>query len=129
MLILDGFDEIHPTYREQLLSEYKILVYNLKKSKVILTSRSGDFPYRIENTTIYEIAPLSVEQIEESAKKWLTSQNYNDFLLQIKKSPFFDTTMRPLTLRNLCAIYEKYGKIPDKPKTVYKMVVKILLED
>lgn len=44
-------------------------------------------------------------------------------------SPFNDTAMRPLTLAHLCAIYSRLKKIPEKPKTIYRKVVKLLLED
>ena len=47
----------------------------------------------------------------------------------LKISPFHDTTIRPLTIAHLCAIYERIGKIPDKPKTVYKKIINLLLEE
>jgi hypothetical protein len=48
---------------------------------------------------------------------------------QLKNSPFFDTTIRPLTLAHLCAIYEREGKIPEKPRSVYRKVINLLLEE
>jgi hypothetical protein len=44
-------------------------------------------------------------------------------------SPFADAAIRPLTIAHLCAIYERAGRIPDKPKTVYRKIVNLLLEE
>ena len=44
-------------------------------------------------------------------------------------SPYYDTAIRPLTLSHLCAIFERIGKIPEKPKTIHRKVVSLLLED
>ncbi len=46
------------------------------------------------------------------------------FTEQIKKSPFADTAIRPLTIAHLCAIFERAGRIPDKPKTFYRKIVR-----
>ncbi|MEZ4676746.1 MAG: hypothetical protein R2932_21225 [Caldilineaceae bacterium] len=48
---------------------------------------------------------------------------------EIADSPFSDTTIRPLTLAHLCAIYERIGKIPDRPKTVYRKIIDLLLDE
>jgi hypothetical protein len=37
--------------------------------------------------------------------------------------------VRPLTLAHLCAIYERYGTIPEKPRTVYRRIIRLLLEE
>jgi hypothetical protein len=42
---------------------------------------------------------------------------------------FADTAIKPLTLAHLCAIFERVHKIPEKPKSVYKKIVSLLLEE
>src|SRR5690606_8701661 len=69
-------------------------------------------------------------QIKVFIEKWLINKEsvdkvYNEILL----SPFKDTLSKPLTLAHLCAIYERYGRIPEKPKTLYKKIVTLLIED
>lgn len=131
LIILDGFDELSTQkLKDKVFQEFKELVFSIKSGRIILTSRSSDFSYRIENASALEIAPLNPQQTNLFAKKWLIDkEKVEDFLDELRKSPFVDTTIRPLTLSHLCAIYERSGKIPEKPKTVYKKIVNLLLEE
>jgi hypothetical protein len=131
LLFLDGYDEIvFQSRRDVLISEFEKLISNVKLSKIIITSRSVDFKYAFSNLSIYELCPLTDQQILTFATRWLEDayQAY-DFIEKIKKSPFYDTAIRPLTIAHLCAIYERNKNIPEKPKTVYKKIVMLLLEE
>lgn len=131
LLILDGYDEVEQyDHKSIILEQVRRLCLSLSNSKVVLTSRSGDFHYDIDNTVVYEICPLTDEQIFEFCSKWLQSDEKAKIVkAEIDNSPFSDTTIRPLTLAHLCTIYNKYGYIPPKPKSVYKKVVNLLIED
>jgi DNA polymerase III delta prime subunit len=130
LLILDGFDELADAKKNDTLDEIRSLALHLEGSTLILTSRTGDFIYTIDNTVPYELCPLSREQISTFALKWLNDQEQaEDFLMKVYDSPFADTTIRPINLAHLCAIYERIGNIPEKPKTVYKKIINLLLED
>lgn len=131
ILILDGFDEIAYDNRKIIVcKEIEKLSHYLENSKLIVTSRTADFPYSIENLSPYEICSLNEGQILSFANKWLgDSEAADKFLTAINNSPFSDTAIRPLTIAHLCAIYERVGKIPEKPKTVYKKIVNLLLEE
>ena len=76
----------------------------------------------------YEICELNDNQIKDFASQWL-GDKATDFLCEINKSTFKDSIKKPLTIAHLCAIYEKSGKVPDKPKTIYKKIVNLLLEE
>lgn len=130
LIILDGFDELsYKPDSEIVLQELRTLTSCLEKSLIILTSRTGEFNYKIDNTSQFEISPLNKKQIKSFCYKWLNSkEKSNSLLRELKKSPYFDTTIRPLTLAHICAIFERVGKIPEKPKTIYKKVVNLLLE-
>jgi predicted NACHT family NTPase len=131
VLILDGFDEIpYHDARETSLAEIRSLALNLKKSRMIVTCRAGEFNYTIDNVKPFQVAPLDFSKIDIFAHKWLgNSASAKDFLDTVRDSPFGDTTIRPLTLAHLCAIYERTGRIPDKPKTIYRKIVYLLLEE
>lgn len=130
LLILDGFDEVASrSRRKALIAELRKLAHLLEKSRIVLTSRTGEFNYHIENMSQFEISPLSDAQLLNFASRWLGSDDGSTLLAQIRVSPFSDTAIRPLTLAHLCAIYERSKKIPDKPKTVYRKVVNLLLEE
>lgn len=131
IIILDGFDEI-PTQENKyvVLNEVQKMFSTIRASKIILTCRSGEFNYELEKARTFEIAPLSERQISKFANKWINPPNSPaEFLQSIKRSPFSDTSIKPLFLAYLCAVYERTGRIPEKPHTVYRRVVELLLEE
>lgn len=131
ILILDGFDEL-PTQeaKNNLLKNLKTLSTSLDNSRVIITSRGSDFQYDIPGLIEYEIAPLTYDQIKSFSIKWLgNTKDGENFFEEIKKTTYFDASIRPLTIAHLCAIYERTGEIYDKPSEVYRKIVQILLED
>lgn len=131
LIILDGYDEISDEkLRDEIISNLRLLTNSMISSRFILTSRSADYDIHIENTHEYEICPLKEYQIEQFISKWINdNEKVVEFNDQLRKSPYWDTTMRPLTLAHLCALYERNNSIPDRPKTVYKKIIYLLLED
>ena len=130
LIIFDGFDEIIAKSRKDAaVSQLRTLALQLEQSRIVLTSRTGEFNYHIDNMAQFELTPLSEPQITTFASRWLGPEDGDRLLVQIKKSPYNDTAIRPLTIAHLCAIYEKAGRIPDKPKTVYRKIVNLLLEE
>jgi len=131
LLILEGFDEIsNHSARKSALKEIKLLSRKLTETKMIITCRTGEFSEDIENIESYEIAPLTEQQIREFVNKWLRSdEKANHLISEMKNSPYMDTAIKPLSLAHLCAIYDRIGSIPDRPKTVYKKIVGLLLEE
>jgi len=131
LIIVEGFDElVFKKDRAIVLNELAKLANQVEKSRIVVTSRTADYTYNFENISPYEICSLSDDQINTFALKWLgDNKKADEFLTAIKKSPFHDTTIRPLTIAHLCAIYERIGKIPDKPKTIYKKIITLLLEE
>jgi len=129
LLVLEGYDEISENIvKNQVSGEIRKFAAELNKARMVITCRTGEFRYDIENLIPYEIAPLDHSQIEEFSSKWL-GDDYLIFMEELKRTPYYDTAIRPLTLGHLCAIYERYKSIPEKPKTIYKKVVNLLLEE
>jgi hypothetical protein len=130
LLIIDGYDEVPPASQKNINRELKSLAQSLKASKFVLTSRGSDYQLELQNSTVLEICPLDHLQLKEFARNWLSDQKTSDhFLKQIVNSPYYDALIRPLTLSHLCAIYERIGRIPEKPKTVHRKVVSLLIEE
>ena len=131
LIILDGYDEIEDELlRDDIDSTLRYLALSLEKSNFILTSRSADYNLHINKTSVYEICPLTESQIINFASKWINNEESSSNLItQLKGSPYWDTTMRPLTISHLCAIYERNNSIPERPKSVYKKLIFLLLED
>jgi predicted NACHT family NTPase len=130
ILILDGLDEVRPSRLQNFHLEIKSLMSNLQSSLVILTSRSASYNFSIDNSNEYELCDLNDEQISEFVFKWFKlREDAEIFLDNLNSSKFYDFSLRPLTLAHLCAIYEKTKKFYDKPKSVYKKLVRILIEE
>ena len=130
LILLDGLDEVSlKKKRDGIVQGIRRLAIQLEKARVILTARTGEFSYHIDKMTAYQIAPLTEHQIGQFALGWLGSTDAAPFLEQVGKSPFADTAINPLTLAHLCAIFERVRKIPEKPKSVHKKIVGLLLEE
>ena len=130
-IILDGYDEIqNENNKQNLITELNKLSLSAGLFKFILTTRSGEIPQGIKNSKVYEICALTPLQVRKFATYWLKKEVYvEDFLEKISNSPYYDASLRPLTIAHLCAIYERYKNIPPKPKTVYRKVVNLLIEE
>jgi hypothetical protein len=129
LIILDGFDEVtHKARRDFIVDEIRKLALSLSEARFIMTTRSGEFSAHIDRVRILEIMPFSQRQIEIFAENWLGIESPK-FLMQLGESPYKDTAIRPLTLAHLCVIFEKSKRIPSKPKTVYRKIVRVLLEE
>lgn len=128
ILIFDGFDEIEQELRHDLFSQIKEISYKTVNTKILLTSRTGEFSYNVENFHYYEIAPLSNQQIKIFSQKWLGELKYDTFISKLENSSFFDTAIRPLILSFLCVIYLYNDELPNKPKFIYQEIIDLLLE-
>ncbi|MCK8123921.1 NACHT domain-containing protein [Pseudoalteromonas sp. 2CM39R] len=131
ILLLDGFDEL-PTQsqKDSALKEIRKLVQHCRESKIIITCRTGEFNYDLDYTSDFEISSLNQDQILCFAKNWIQEEHKAiKFVQDINDSPFSDTAIKPLSLAHLCAIYERTGNIPDRPKIVYRKVVNLMLEE
>ena len=131
VLILDGFDEIPSyEYKEVIVKNLNDLFLSLENTKIILTTRTGEFHYSLNNSRQFEVKPLDKKQIQSFVNKWFTNKSMaKDCYAQFENSPYSDTTVRPLTIAHLCAIFEREGKIPNKPKSMYKKIINLLLEE
>lgn len=129
ILVLDGFDELRDANSKDLIiRELRGLCNKLDEAKIVVSCRTGEFNYELEHSKTYEIAPLSSNQIEEFVKLWLRDESkIKDFLQKVSNSPFSDTSIKPLSLVHLCAIYQRIGNIPEQPKLVYRKVVNLLI--
>jgi len=128
-LLVDGLDEIHPRARTKVISELTQLLLFKSQYRVFVTCRTAEAIQVFPNTKRYTIEPLTDEQIELFAHKWLGEARAKDLLRRIRETPYGGSVVLPLTLAHICAIYERTGTVPDKPKTIYRKIVHMLLED
>lgn len=131
IILIDGYDELSNSQQQFINKELNTLFHSIENARIILTCRSAAYDITIENSETFEICSLNNTQIEKFVYKWMEEDNYETktFLDQLKQSPFNDTAIRPLTLVHLCALYKKYRSIPKQPKSVYKRIVNLLIEE
>jgi len=130
LLILDGMDEVNDYKLKFLKKEINIFIATVENSKICITCRSGSYSFDIENVDVYELCELNADQVKDFSLKWLGSKSESQkFTSQLHDSPYYDTSVRPLVLAHLCALYERYKRIPKKPKSIYKKVIYLLLEE
>ncbi len=131
LFIFDGFDELPSNQvKEDIIKSIEKLSLGLDKSRFILTSRTGEFELVIPNTQNFEIADLNEIQIKTFINNWFEKGiKAKKMLAQLNESPFKDVSLRPLNLAHLCALFDRYEEIPKKPKTVYKKIVNLLIEE
>lgn len=131
IIFLDGYDEISSLEAKRSIEkELSHIGRKLKRCRLIITTRTGELNAPADLFAEFEISPLSSEQIDFFASRWIKNvSEKTQFLDAIRKSPFHDTAIKPLSLAHLCAIYERSKTIPNKPRLVYRKVVWLLLEE
>ncbi len=127
ILFLDGYDELPESIQKKVLTDIEKLGLRLNNAKVILTSRTSSFFKIISNFSIYEINPLSYEDIREISFKWLV--NGNDFLKELNRRKYVDLANRPIFLTLLLILFEKNKILPLSPFEVYREAVFLIIRD
>ena len=124
LIILEGFDELDSTLITPILSEIKELCLSLSNARILITSRTGEFNFSINNTRQFQLCPFNDDQIKLFCNKWLGNKESGSiFFNLIKETPFHDTSIRPLNLSFLLMIYESDGILPPRPKSIYEQIV------
>jgi hypothetical protein len=129
VMLIDGLDEINPVARDRVVGELRYLVLHTRATRLFLSCRTAEFVYNLENTRVLSLEPLNDDQIREFTDKWLGREESEEFLTKIRATPYSGSEVRPLTLAHLCAIYERLGTVPEKPRTIYKKIVRLLIEE
>lgn len=128
LLLLDGLDEVRPEHRSRIREEMVFLGRRLSTAKIIVSCRSGDYAQTMEGFAVFEICPLSEEQIQAIKNRWLGADE-TSFFECLQNLPYFDLADRPLLLTQLLFVYKRYGYLPEQPSLIYKKIVRLLLEE
>jgi hypothetical protein len=70
ILMLDGLDELPETTRRKFEKWAVQLSFKLDRSKIVITSRSGDYSRHLDGFNVLELCPLAPEQAREIAGRW-----------------------------------------------------------
>ncbi|MBC8753176.1 NACHT domain-containing protein [Kordia sp. YSTF-M3] len=133
ILVIDGLDEVEPKKLSFYNEEIKDLFNYLDNTLVILTSRSASLNYSFPNSEKYELCDLSDDQVVQFVNNWFSEEKHEaqNFLSSFKESQFYihNLKIQPLTLAHICGMFEFTGKLYDKPRNLYKRLLKLLIED
>jgi predicted NACHT family NTPase len=128
LVLIDGLDEAHPDARGSIMKDLRELTLRTSTATIVVTCRKADYRYNLEKTIIFHLLPLDEAQVSDIAKRWLGRRSAT-FLRQVRENPYAGAEVRPLTLAHLLAIFERTGKIPEKPKAVYRKIIQMLIAD
>jgi hypothetical protein len=128
LLLIDGLDEAPSAQRDSIERDIQELLFHANTCRVVVTCRTADYRYVFGAAQAYTLLPLRPEQINIFASRWLGDQAAA-FIDQLYSSPFAGIEVLPLTMAHLCAIYERRKAIPNKPKSVYQKVIRLVLEE
>jgi len=126
LLILDGLDELRSEQNAKIRDEIVTLGLRLTTSKIIASCRSGDYTRQMNGFAVFELCPLTKEQILSIKDKWLGPDD-TEFIKCLQNVPYFDVGDRPLLLTQLLFHYKRYGYLPDQPSHIYAKLVNLLL--
>jgi len=129
ILLLDGLDEVDPDCRRDVEDDIEGLIKSSKRLRVILTCRTAEYRFAIPRLQPYTIQPLTPTQVATFAQRWLGGEKAPAFIQAVRAAPYSGTEVVPLTLAHYCAIYERFGELPEKPMDVYEQVVSLFIED
>lgn len=127
VVLIDGLDEVRPEFRRQLERDIVILSDYMEASKIVVTSRSGDFA-GLDGFSIVELLPLTRPQVAEIAIRW--DVDPERFLARVDQHPAADLANRPLFLAHMLILFRfSGGDIPDQPAALYRRIVRLMLQD
>lgn len=130
MLLVDGLDEFDPDALAGVLQELEYLASCSPRMPIVATCRTGELKAPPIGFDPLYMAALNEEQITELSNKWFGNLGEAaEMRAQLREVPYRDTLSTPLHLANLCLVYSRYSRLPDRPSETYETVVSLRLED
>jgi len=129
LLLLDGLDEVREESQARLRAEIVQLGRRVRRSKVVVSCRTGDYSAQMDGFSVVEICPLTQQQMTAIARRWLGAREAPAFLEALRRLPYFDLADRPLLLTQLLFLYKKDGYLPEQPGMIYRKLLRLLLAD
>jgi hypothetical protein len=127
-ILIDGLDEAPPGRSAALIDELRDIFEIAKAARYVLTCRTAAYTANLPGTLVMHIEPLAPSRVETLATRWLGQPKADLFLRELVAKPYFGTEVRPLTLVNLCHVFDQKGYLPEQPKTVYRTIVNLFVE-
>jgi formylglycine-generating enzyme required for sulfatase activity len=141
MLLLDGFDELLPEFRDTVINGFADLCIKHKGVRLVLTGRehglrSAAFNRFLENRM--RINKLTMPQVEEFVRKWFRYFYPGDFgpggrsaeslIGEVRGHSAIETLIEnPLMLTAICILYHDQKELPAQRAELYKRFIDNML--
>lgn len=131
ILILDGFDEIHPDIRDLAGDSLKSFIEKYESTGIILSTRWGVEPDETANFNKIEIAPFGTEQMREIAyhKLYDTGQSRQFSSKLFSEKQLRKVAGNPLILTLLIARYIRNEFTPFYVSEALSAICEVLLDE
>lgn len=130
LLLLDGFDEVNHSLRKKLISDIKKFVVQYKDCSIIISTRPDDVFKGIDEFTIFEVMPLTVElAVSLISKISFDPEIKNKFIKSLEKQLFRthkSFLSNPLLLSIMLLTYSENANIPSKISLFYNQAYEAL---
>ncbi len=130
-LLIDGLDEVPARLRDDVERAIVNLGRHLRRAKIVVSCRSGDYVTPLPGFQTAEIRPLTIEQIRRVVDNVLTCDEAAAFYeaLNDGRHPAADLANRPLFLMYTLAIFKRRGTIPDRPIDLYEAITRLVIQE
>lgn len=127
LVCIDGMDEVPTGRRERLEDELAELAAKLRRARLVITTRSGDYVRAIEGIDVLELLPLTDDQIAEISANVLGEPE--TFLSSARSLPVYESLRRPIALMQTLVLFKTSGALPDQPSITIRKLVDLYLEE
>ena len=125
IIFIDGIDELDIHERHSFINQIEKLNNSINSVKIILTCRSGDWSYNLQNFDIMQISELTKSDIHNIIDAW--SSNPDQLKEQIESISYYDLLNRPLFLTIIIIIHNQTDYLPDQSIDLYDRIINTLL--
>lgn len=130
LVLLDGLDEIRQEDYISVLKAIHSFADGHRHCRIVITSRPAGFKADDwADYPIYEIEPLTEENIGEYIRSWFDSQQKmgNQLIEKLKqRERLFELAKTPFLLAMICLIYENDGDIEKRRSSLYRQCTEYL---
>nr|WP_300049033.1 AAA family ATPase [uncultured Nocardioides sp.] len=125
-IVVDGLDELPEPRLRVLESELIELRGQLSNTRIVASCRSGSYLNTWPGFHILEILPLSRTEAELIVDVLVSDAA--DFWAEVGRSQIEHLTNRPLILTQMALLYEGSGSLPERPASLCRDVVDLVLK-
>lgn len=131
VLILDGFDEVSPSNRNQVEKEIIKLAHDFEKLPIVISGRHDERFNSWESFSHFYLKPMTLGQTRELIRRSNYDQNVKDIFLERLTEDFYETHQsfleNPLLAIMMMITFEGYAEIPDSLHEFYRIAFDTLL--